>query len=64
MDTASLMGVIGSFDVGSLTPVLTNVTAVIQSVFSVISAAIDVAVSGSVSSAGSIQTVLGSVAGQ
>ncbi|BAH32236.1 MULTISPECIES: hypothetical protein [Rhodococcus] len=64
MDTASLIDVIGSFDVASLTAPLASVQELISTAFSVVSAFIDVGVSGSAASAGSIQTALGSIAAQ
>lgn len=64
MDTASLIGVIGSFDVGSLVPPVGGLVPILDSIFAGISGVINLVVLSSAGVAGSIQTVLGSIAGQ
>ncbi|NMM88439.1 hypothetical protein B2J88_29500 [Rhodococcus sp. SRB_17] len=64
MDTASIMSIFGSVDAGSLIPPLTGIPPILEGIFNAISGAINVAVLGSAGVAGSIQSVLGSIAGQ
>ncbi|MDZ7917753.1 MAG: hypothetical protein U5O16_39065 [Rhodococcus sp. (in: high G+C Gram-positive bacteria)] len=63
MDVGSLMDALGSVDAGSLVDPVNAVGALFNSFFPVVTALIDLVVSGFTASAGSAQNVLGSVSG-
>lgn len=60
MDTASLIDAVTSIDSQSLLPPFVFVQAIVDGIFGAISAAINLAASGSAGIGGSIQSALGS----
>ncbi|AGT91321.1 hypothetical protein EEB12_07895 [Rhodococcus sp. WS1] len=63
MDTASLIDAVGSIDANSVQLPLAALKGIIEGVFAAISSFIELGVTGSAASAGSIQSGLGSIAG-
>ena len=63
MDTGSLIELIGSVDAGSLAAPITSFTGIIAAVSDMIDSVITIWTTGSAEASGSIQSILGSVAG-
>lgn len=64
MDTGSLIGLVTSVDVGSLVGPTDLLNSLVNAVFEVVGDLIAVWPAGSAASAGSIQSILGSIGGQ